>query len=239
MDACGLYLHLLKRCLTDLIYGDREPGFDLHKREEGKDWPKSAHTMIGLKRLDNVQACVESVIDDAVPGDLVETGVWRGGAVILMRAVLKAHGITDRTVWAADSFEGLPVPDARTYPVDEGDPHHTYKHLAVGLEEVQRNFKLYGLLDGQVRFLKGWFRDTLPKAPVERLAVLRLDCDMYGSTTEALENLYPKLSPGGYLIVDDWHLERARKAVEDYRTKASIKDPIVPVDWAAVYWRKS
>jgi O-methyltransferase len=187
----------------------------------------------------NLRFCVERIIADRVPGDLIETGVWRGGASIFMRGILAAYGVTDRRVWVADSFEGLPKPDPR-YAADAGDPHHTFKSLlAVSLDDVRANFEKYGLLDDQVRFLKGWFRDTLPLAPIERLAVLRLDGDMYGSTIEALEPLYPKLSRGGYLIVDDYALSGARKAVEDYRAANGITDPVNEIDWTGAFWRKS
>ena len=80
--------------------------------------------MIGLRRLENLQFCVEDAIAAGVPGDLIETGVWRGGATIFMRAILQAHQITDRNVWVADSFQGLPVPDAEKYPADKDDQHH-------------------------------------------------------------------------------------------------------------------
>jgi Macrocin-O-methyltransferase (TylF) len=245
--AKSLYLDLMKKCLTDFIYGDVlekpniGPGpFDPTQRAEGRDWPAHAHTMIGLKRLDSLQFCVEDVLARGVPGDLIETGVWRGGASILMRAVLKAYGVADRTVWAADSFEGLPAPDPSKYPADEGDRLHEFKELAVPLEEVMSNFARYGLLDEQVRFLKGWFRDTLPGAPVERLAVIRLDGDMYESTTDALVNLYPKLSEGGYLIVDDYGCYAScRQAVHDYRDAHAVADEIREIDWTGVYWQKS
>jgi O-methyltransferase len=207
--------------------------------EDGRGRPLSAESMIGRTRMRNLRFCVERIIADRVPGDLIETGVWRGGASIFMRGILAAYGVTDRRVWVADSFEGLPKPDPR-YAADAGDPHHTFKSLlAVSLDDVRANFEKYGLLDDQVRFLKGWFRDTLPLAPIERLAVLRLDGDMYGSTIEALEPLYPKLSRGGYLIVDDYALSGARKAVEDYRAANGITDPVNEIDWTGAFWRKS
>jgi O-methyltransferase len=155
--------------------------------------------MIGSLRLDNLQDCIESVVRDNVPGDLIETGVWRGGATILMRGVLAAYGIADRIVWVADSFAGLPPPNPQAYPADAGDIHWTHRELAVSLKTVPESFARYGLLDDQVRFLVGWFRDTLPTAPIHRLAVARLDGDMYESTMDALVALYPKLSVGGYL----------------------------------------
>src|SRR5436189_4344373 len=133
-------------------------------RMEGRIWPLVAHTMIGLKRLDNLEFCIEQVITNGVVGDLMETGVWRGGATIFMRAVLKAYGVADRQVWVADSFEGLPTPNPEKYPVDTNSDFHTFTQLSISLDEVKRNFDAYGLLDDQVRFLKGWFRDTLPSA---------------------------------------------------------------------------
>jgi hypothetical protein len=183
--------------------------------------------------------CVETVLRERVPGDLIETGVMRGGTVILIKAILKAYGIKDRVVWAADSFEGLPAPDPGKYPADAGAAWHLRPLTEVGVEHVRRNFDRYGLFDEQVRFLPGWFRDTLPTAPLGRLAVLRLDGDLYESTMDALVPLYPKLSPGGFLIVDDYNLPMCRQAVSDYREKVGITDEIVAIDDAGVFWRKT
>lgn len=216
----------------------RKRPYDPAQRERGLDWPPRAETMIGLKRIENIQHCVETVLADDVPGDLIETGVWRGGACIFMRGVLKAHGVTDRTVWAADSFEGLPPPDPHRYPADEGDLHHTRDPLRIGLDQVKHNFERYGLLDDQVRFLPGWFSDTLPGAPIDRVAVLRLDGDMYESTMDGLNALYPKLSPGGFCIVDDWLLEPCQRAVHDYRREHGIDEEIVDIDGMGVFWRR-
>jgi hypothetical protein len=244
-DCRELYIQLMKNCLTNVIYGDdnvlhgqRRP-FDMQVRADGNDWPACAHTMVGLKRLDNVQFCVEDVLARGVPGDLMETGVWRGGTVILMRAILKAHAVIDRRVWAADSFEGLPPPNAEKYPLDARLMFHRFKELAISLEAVQENFRRYDLLDEQVCFLKGWFRDTLPTAPVHQLAVLRLDGDLYESTMDALTHLYPKLQRGGYVIIDDYNdIPACRQAVLDYRDRHRITGDMVPVDWTAVYWKK-
>jgi hypothetical protein len=214
--------------------------YDPQWRISGRDWSESAHTMIGLKRLDNLQFCVEDILTHDIPGDLIETGVWRGGATIFMRAILKAYGVENRSVWVADSFEGLPPPNPEKYQHDRGDTHHTVKFLAVSLDQVKANFERYGLLDEQVRFLKGWFSQTLPQAPIEQLAVIRLDGDMYESTMDALVSLYPKLSIGGYLIVDDYGaLPGCRQAVDDYRTSHGIYDEIIPIDWTGVYWQRS
>jgi hypothetical protein len=208
-------------------------------RMYGTDWPTYADTMIGIKRLENIQYCVTEVIKNNVEGDLIETGVWRGGATIFMRALLKAAGDKNRTVWVADSFEGLPKPNEELYPADKGDVHYKLSEVNASLEDVKANFEKYGLLDDQVKFLKGWFKDTLPTAPFTKLAVARLDGDMYESTMDGLVNLYPKLSKGGFLIVDDWGAVPAcQQAVKDYRKKNNINEPIVPIDLMGVYWQK-
>jgi O-methyltransferase len=241
------YLDLIGKSLTNSIYGDadlhpnnRGGAFDPALRADGRDWPSAAHTMIGTLRLQNVRSCVEDVLAHGIPGDLVETGVWRGGASIMMRAVLAAFGARDRRVWLADSFCGLPPPDAQTYPDDAGDPLHTFDDLAVPLEVVRANFAAYDLLDDQVVFLPGWFRETLPNAPIERIAVLRLDGDMYESTIVALRALYPKLSPGGFVIIDDYGaIPGCARAVQDYRREIGATETIETIDWTGVFWQKA
>ncbi|MGI8853633.1 MAG: TylF/MycF family methyltransferase [Methyloceanibacter sp.] len=213
--------------------------FDEAARAEGRDWPAEADTMIGLKRLENLQHCITEVIRKNVPGDLIETGVWRGGASIFMRAILKVYGDQSRVVWVADSFEGLPKPDGR-YQQDAGDRHWDKSHtLGISLEQVKANFSRYGLLDEQVRFLVGWFKDTLPTAPINQLAVLRLDGDMYSSTMDALQNLYHRLSLGGYTIIDDYGaIPACKQAVDDFRAEHGITEELQQIDWTAIFWEK-
>ena len=213
--------------------------FSVDDRMNGKDWPLYAESMIGYKRLSNVQQCVIDVIEKNIPGDLIETGVWRGGTVIFMRGILKAFDVADRIVWAADSFDGLPMPNKEKYEADKDDVFYTFDELKISLDIVKKNFEKYGLLDDKVKFLKGWFKDTLPSAPIEKLAVLRLDGDMYESTMDGLINLYPKLSPGGYIIIDDWgSVKGCQMAVLDYRKKHGINEEIIPIDYDGVYWKK-
>lgn len=262
-DGSALYLELLKRALTHMLYRpiDFIPGptyasdemkaavvewmeagntFDFAEvRATGGDWPRFAQTMVGRARLDNVHQCIERVLADGVPGDIIEAGVWRGGVTILMRGVLQARGATDRLVYVADSFQGLPPPDTGSYPSDAGDQHHESDFLVVPREEVERNFELYDLLDDQVVFVEGWFRDTLPTLADRRWSLIRVDGDLYESTMDTLTNLYPGLSPGGFVIIDDYAYEPCRKAVEDYRTMHGIDDPIEEIDWTGVYWRRS
>jgi O-methyltransferase len=235
-----LWERIVKACDVRGLRIVRTTPYDLEAHKDGRCWPGIAHTMIGTKRLDNIRFCMETALADGVPGDIIEAGVWRGGATIFMRAVLKAHGVTDRRVWVADSFQGLPKPNEQSYPADSGDQHHLFEPLMVSLDDVKRNFQRYDLLDDRVVFLKGWFRETLPSAPIDRLSVVRLDGDMYESTIVALEALYPKLSPGGFVIVDDYGaLPGCRQAVGDYHQAHGITDEIIPIDWTGVYWRRS
>jgi hypothetical protein len=207
-------------------------------RENGLVYGLYADTMIGLKRLANIRMGIETALREGIEGDFIETGAWRGGACIFMRAVLAAHSIVDRKVYVADSFEGLPRPDTTRFPADAGDEHHLNRFLAVSLDDVKHNFAKYGLLDDQVVFLEGFFADTLPTAPITKLALLRLDGDMYGSTLDALTHLYPKLQPGGFCIIDDYDLQGARQAVDDFRMSQGVSSSLRAIDQSSVFWRK-
>lgn len=264
------YLELMKSVLTNMIYGKYELGatlssrfliekviskvlsffhlklvfakpFNKKDREYGNDWPLGAHTMVGTRRLDNVQFCVEDILKNNIEGDLIEAGVWRGGASIFMKAILKAYGDNERIVWVADSFKGLPPPNTEKYPQDKGDIFYKVDFLSVSLEEVKDNFKSYNLLDNRVKFLVGWFKDTLPKAPMKKLSLVRCDGDMYESTVDILTNLYDKLSVGGYIIIDDYYfINSCKEAVDDFRKINNIKDKIYDITdiRGGIYWKK-
>jgi O-methyltransferase len=264
-DLQDRYLDLLKKTLTHTAYSHTDGGViqgnalsrglvrlmktrgleplrvvptEGSDRIEGRDWPRFAQTMVGIKRLDSLQACVTDVLEQDVPGDLIETGVWRGGASIFMKGVLAAYGDTERTVWVADSFRGLPAPDAERYPADAGSTFHEMSPLAISSDEVRDNFARYGLLDDRVRFLEGWFSETLPALTDERWAIARLDGDMYESVMDSLRYLYPNLSVGGYLIIDDFSIPACQAAVEDYRAEHDITETLETIDWTGRYWRR-
>lgn len=228
----ALYLELMKRVLTDQIHHPSPARLD------GTDWPTLGFTMIGMARLDNLAYCVETLLAEEVHGDVLEAGVWRGGAAIYLRALFRAYGVTDRTVWLADSFAGLPPPKPQ-YPLDAADKHHLEDALAVSLETVKANFETFDLLDQQVKFLKGWFHETLYEAPVKSLALLRLDGDMYESTWVTLDALYDRVSKGGFIVVDDYgYIESCRRAVHDFLAARNLAPRIHKIDWTGVYWRK-
>ncbi|WP_444453230.1 TylF/MycF/NovP-related O-methyltransferase [Rhodobacter capsulatus] len=214
----------------------RAIGSDTQTAQAG---PPLGYTMIGRKRLDHLHGCVSTALAEGVPGDLMECGVWRGGACLLMKAVLDLSGAQDRNVWVADSFAGLPPP---SQPEDQGlDLSRThFPSLAVSQARVEQAFADFGLLDARVRFLPGFFADTLAGCAVEKLAVLRLDGDLYSSTLQALEALYDRVSPGGFIIIDDYGgLGQCAEAVDAFRATRNITDPISMIDWTGAFWRKS
>ncbi len=241
--AAELYINLIKHVVANTIYEDRaisgEPYCE-RLRISGEDHPFVAHTMIGIKRLTNIQYCLEEILKENIPGDCIETGVWRGGATIFMRAILKAYGDTTRKVWVVDSFKGLPPPNPDKYPADEDLDLSDIPYLAVSVQTVKKNFKKYALLDDQVVFLEGYFSDTLPTCSIDKISLLRLDGDLYESTWDALTHLYPKVSTGGYVIIDDFgYIPACAQAVNDYRELHGITDPIHKIDYTGVYWKKT
>lgn len=252
MQSDGLrerYLDLLEKSLANAIHGESQLDIKLHgflqrlrhpylTRRGVVPWPIRAQTMIGPVRLGHLRHLVECTIRERIPGDYIETGVWRGGACILMRGVLSAYSVRDRRVYCADSFSGLPKPDPK-YPSDWRDHLHFFRELAVSLETVRQNFAKYDLLDDQVVFLKGFFEDTLPRLTDEKFAIIRLDGDMYGSTMCALANLYDRLSPSGFAVIDDYGaLRNCAKAVHDFLDQRGLRANIQLLDESCAWWQK-
>ena len=235
-----------QRALRDVRYERAEAyaAVVATKREGSLDgfWgSRLAHTMIGLDGLANLERCAHRVFADGVPGDFLEAGVCHGGASIFLRALQVAYGEEDRVTWLADSFAGVPPP---THAVDrEHELDLTEERvpwMAAGIEAVRDNFETYELMSDQVRFLPGLFADTLPGAPVERLAILRIDGDLYESTRDALDSLYDRVSDGGYVIVDDYGaLEPCRIAVDEFLAERGLEVELDRIDWTRICWRKA
>lgn len=232
---CFLLLATIINKLNLLISSDKLVLAIKNERIEGTYWPLYAHTMIGKHRLSNIQTCVESIYRDGVKGDFIEAGVWRGGVTIFMKALIEVHNDITRKVFVADSFKGLPKP---SYQQDSSCTYHLDPFLSISVDEVMDNFTKYNLLDDRIVFIEGYFSDTMPTAPIDKLSLLRLDCDMYESTYTVLENLYPKLSDGGYCIIDDWSLPYCKQAVRDYIFAHNINVNIFNIDPGSVYWCK-
>jgi hypothetical protein len=190
-------------------------------------WPENATTMVGKLGLDNIEMVLDAAMRQNVEGDVLEAGSWRGGTAIFMRRFLDLHQTQHKTqppkkLFVCDSFAGMPPPQKdrfATVSVETSDTHHLKnQYLAVSLETVQQNFRRFGcsIDDGSVVFLKGWFKDTLGDARIGKLAVLRADGDMYSSTMDILSQLYDKVVPNGYLIIDDYGLDCCRSAVHKF-----------------------
>lgn len=264
MNISELYLDLLKKKLCDFtedsyeFFDEVKKDFlpeiqnELKQRKDialckrkkynpvarvcGKDAPQNAISMIGLLRMSNLQKLVKEIEKSKVKGDFLEAGVWRGGASIFLNALNKVYCNSGRKVFVADSFEGLPK--SRLEPDLKYDWSSPY--LVASLNKVKQNFKRFNLLDDQVVFVKGWFCDTLPNIETSSISLLRLDGDMYESTLDILNNLYRKVSIGGYIVVDDYNaIDSCKLAVDEFRVKMKISDKIEVIDWAGVYWKKT
>ncbi len=159
------------------LYSDRYRDL-LDSKNCGNARVSFAHTMVGLQRLHNVERCAETLFAEGVDGDFLEAGVCRGGMAIFMRALQVSHGESQRNVWAADSFMGLPEPQDKV-DLEAGMDLTVKKHpwLSVGVGDVKDHFRRYGLLDAHVHFLSGWFQESLGSAPIRQLALLRIDAD--------------------------------------------------------------
>jgi len=247
------YLDLMIITLTGYVYDSRtvSPGIggieDLQKgtmnkemRIKGMDWPEIGFTMIGNDALKSIKWMIETVIDKNIPGDFIETGVWKGGASIFAKAVLRVHGADKiRKVWVCDSFKGLPK--ARTQ--NDDDTWEKMKSLRVSKETVKDNFRRFDLLDENVKFVEGYFVDSLPtiRDELTELSILRLDGDMYESTMDILFNLYEKIAIGGFVIVDDYVIVVCKKAITEFRNMHNITEEIKPIwkDSERVYWVKN
>ncbi len=236
------YIDLTKRSITNYPYLGGDASFEnfrcaVHYDLDQSRWKidplARPFTLLTKSQLDLIEQAVLAVEERGVPGNLLEAGVWRGGAVILMRALIGAYGIPDRKVFAADSFAGIPL---NTRAIN--DPVDQWKDRWVAsLDEVGGNIERFGLLDDKIRFVVGNFSNSLKHLAGERFALIRLDSDSYDSVETSLDHLYPLLSKGGITIIDDWHLPGCRMAVKEYRERHGINDEIKEAHGNA-YWVK-
>ena len=203
-------------------------------------WPMIyAHSFIGFHGLDHIERLAETLFAEGIPGDFVDAGTWRGGSAIFMRALQHAYSESKRTLWVADCFEGVPPPKSEPDIAAKLDlTAERFPFMLASQREVTDNFIVFDLLDERVEFLPGLFADTLPAAPIDKIAMLRMDGDLYTSTLDVLNALYDRVVPGGYVIVDDYALAPCRQAVEEFRSANEISAPIEWINWTIIHWRK-
>ena len=236
------YIDLIKRSITNYHYLGGDASFekfrcathyDLDQGQWKIDPLARPLTLLTKSQLDLIEKSILTLEQRGVPGDFIEAGVWRGGVIILMRALIDAYRIAERKVFAADSFSGIPKNvRALNDPVDSWSDR-----WVASLDEVQQNIGRFGLLDDRIAFTVGYFSDSLKSLAGEKFALIRLDSDSYDSVETSLEYLYPLLSKGGIVIIDDWHLPGSKMAVLDYRSRHGINDEILEYE-ANAYWVK-
>eukprot|EP00635_Sarcinochrysidales_sp_CCMP3193_P012246 CAMPEP_0118914216 /NCGR_PEP_ID=MMETSP1166-20130328/14653_1 /TAXON_ID=1104430 /ORGANISM="Chrysoreinhardia sp, Strain CCMP3193" /LENGTH=351 /DNA_ID=CAMNT_0006853785 /DNA_START=316 /DNA_END=1371 /DNA_ORIENTATION=- len=251
-NAVDAYVDLMREIVLNTIY-DPEPFKADGSIRPAASGINTAFSMVGRRRLDNVRDLIRAVVEVGVPGDVVETGSWKGGCMFMAAAVLRSLGVSDRGVYLADSFEGIPKPTADQKAVDIDKSAYT-KNLGDDNSPELAAARAQRLgVEPYVHIVPGYFNETLPKLVAEKgpqwkVAVLRLDGDTYFSTMEALTALYENVTPGGYIIVDDymdWH--GCFSAIRTFRRHHKVDDPLVSVYYApklsgetmrGVYWRK-
>ncbi|MDJ0847544.1 MAG: TylF/MycF/NovP-related O-methyltransferase [Myxococcota bacterium] len=192
------------------------------------------YTLLGPEKLFSLISSVRYVVRHGVPGDLVECGVFRGGAVMAAALTLESLGVRDRSLFLYDTFSGMTRPTEQDYGlVDEPDALRDFERLQTGpdssdwvrasLEEVRRNVAGVPYPSDRFVFVPGKVEDTLPGRMPDRVAILRLDTDWYDSTRHEMQHLFPRLVPGGILIVDDYYNWAGnRRAVDEYLEREGI-----------------
>lgn len=232
----------VKRFLRSRADGRKLRGLDADALETVRR--VAPFTMLGPEKLFALIQAVRYVVRHAVPGDLVECGVWRGGAVMAAVLTLVQLGVRDRRIFLYDTFSGMPPPSAADRRPDV-DPRELFERrrtgpessdwCRAGVEEVRRNLaslpypgRLFQLVEGRVE-------DTIPGTLPCSIAILRLDTDWYESTRHEMEHLMPRLVPGGVLILDDYYnWTGSRRAVDEYLEREKLPILLTRVSSGAV-----
>jgi O-methyltransferase len=241
----------LRRPLREIVYRLRDPALVLDVLVRGCTslWDRvspaefsrlyrkvSGHTMCSNARLRALHRGVRHVVQDGIAGDLVECGCARGGSAALIALTLQELG-AERCLWLFDTFEGLPAPTRE-------DPDYDIAKLWTGgcagsLEEVQSLFARLGVSDG-VEFVPGLFQQSLPASPVQEIALLHIDGDWYESVKTCLEHFYDKVTPGGWIQLDDYgYWKGARRAVDEFLLQRGIQPRLERVDYSGRVFRKA
>ncbi len=198
------------------------------------------HTLTTLHRLASTQDAVRYVSHAGVPGAIVECGVWRGGNMAVAARTLLKLGGTERDIYLYDTFEGMTTPtqEDADYGGQSADVllDQTTKGegvwCAASINDVRAVMEATQYPNQRVHFVKGPVEKTIPSVLPDRISVLRLDTDWYSSTLHELIHLFPKLEPGGVLIIDDYgHWQGARQAVDEYFRDHNISQLLIRVDY--------
>jgi cephalosporin hydroxylase len=184
------------------------------------------YTEVGRTRLEALEKCLDRVRAKGVEGHLVDCGTGRGGAAIFMRGYLDAYELTDRDVWVADSFRA------------SKDAAAGLLNLSADLNIVRDGFQSFDVLDERVHFLQGLYGETLPGAPIDQVALLRIGGGVGGSSRDVLDALYGKVVPGGLVVIDGYAEEACQRAVDEFRTVNGLEQAVERLDWTGICWQK-
>jgi O-methyltransferase len=200
-------------------------------------------TMTSILRVAALRHAVRYIAQSDIPGDIVECGVWKGGSMMAIAKTLLESGSPQRTLRLFDTFEGMSEPTdidrdrtgAKAAQYLEAGPRETNVDWSYApLDEVRHNMQGTGYDPRRIVYIKGKIEDTLPRHAPDQIALLRLDTDWYQSTYHELVHLYPRLSVGGVLIIDDYgHWQGARRAVDQYIEEHGLKLLLNRVDYTA------
>ena len=198
------------------------------KRQYGLDWPPFGYTMVGTQRLENFRAAILEVNRNKIPGAIAELGVWRGGAMIMAAAVCKDASM-QRELYVFDAFESLPGYGSSS------------SFLENSMDEVKQYFELFDVYDEHVHFVKGLFKESLPKFKdfQDPIAVLRVDGNFYDSYQDAMYYLYPNVPVGGIVIFDDVMSHAAvGRFWKDFKADYSMPEELNRIDRHSAWFRK-
>ena len=211
----------LRRHTPAALPADLEPSF-VARYELSKVFTKTSP-----ERMYALYQAVKYVVRSPVPGAIVECGVWRGGSSMLAALALLEEGVSDRELWLYDTYEGMAEPgehdrDFRGVAAkellegaDRQDEQSVWCYSS--LDAVQRNMASTGYPASRIRYVQGKVEDRIPAEMPGEIALLRLDTDFYESTYHELRHLFPRIAPGGILIIDDYgHWEGARRATDQF-----------------------
>ncbi len=204
-----------------VLFPDLEPAYAaVHE-------PCKAFTMTSVERMYDLYQSVQYIVRAGIPGAIVECGVWKGGCMMLVAHTLNLLREQSRQLMLFDTFEGLPMPEAGVdVDILGNDAAERWRErwAMATLDEVRINMAMTGYPSGNVHFIKGMVEETLEHSAPFLIALARLDTDWYASTKAELEILWPRLSPGGILIIDDYgHWLGARQATDEFFADRPVK----------------
>lgn len=235
----------------------RRIGFDVSRIKDPKDGPRyppdfdastrdicrsvRPFTMTSPERIFALREGIKHIVRHQIPGEIVECGVWKGGSMMAAAMTLQELGATNRDLYLFDTFEGMPAPGEEDVTLDnepaeellsKSDKESSAIWAYSTLEEVKRNLLSTEYPESRLFFIKGRVEETIPESAPCQIALLRLDTDWYESTYHELVHLYPRLSSGGVLIIDDYgHWKGARKAVDQYAEENNLRLLLSRIDY--------